>query len=397
MQEKEEKQDVKKLESLLYVEDDDDTREEVTFFLKTRVENLYIAKDGKEGLELFIEKKPNIIVTDIQMPIMNGLEMAEEILKIQEDTNIVFLTAFNDSNYLHEAIRIGVKEYLTKPIDFNKLSTKLDFFVKKIHDQFERAKNQRLMEEYKVALDKSNIFIKLDLEGKLSYVNSIFCDMLGYSEEDSIGCKLEEFRLNRPITEQIIFSIKQDKEWRSSFQITSKDGQEAIFDGNFFPMKSHEGEINGCMGILNNVTELYSYRKIIHTDLKQPQGTNEQNHYAVEYNKILENGIAMCRMNFAGKILRTSKAFNHIFKATSEEFKNSSFPAVVNWSYSSFENMRKFIKEKKTFEQTLSISINGKMQNLVLQGFGIFASDNSLEDMIIIFTDISFMNKKGIF
>ena len=76
---------LKKL-SLLYVEDDDNTREELEYFLQNKVEKLYVAKNGQEGLELFKEHENEIdlIITDVNMPILNGLDMVKEIKKINK-------------------------------------------------------------------------------------------------------------------------------------------------------------------------------------------------------------------------------------------------------------------------------------------------------------------------
>lgn len=68
--------------TLLYVEDDEMTLEEISFFLKKYVKKLIVAKNGEEGLELFKEHNPDMVITDIQMPIMNGLEMSKKILEI---------------------------------------------------------------------------------------------------------------------------------------------------------------------------------------------------------------------------------------------------------------------------------------------------------------------------
>ncbi|MBF0273709.1 MAG: fused response regulator/phosphatase [Nitrospinae bacterium] len=107
--------------TLLYVEDDEAIREQTSNYLKRRIKNLFIAKNGKEGLEMFHTISPDIIVSDIRMPEMTGLEMAREILSDNDEIPIIITTAFNDERYLIDSISIGIREYIKKPVEFNRL------------------------------------------------------------------------------------------------------------------------------------------------------------------------------------------------------------------------------------------------------------------------------------
>jgi CheY-like chemotaxis protein len=107
--------------SVLYVEDDDETREGVADSLRLRVRDLDLAKDGKEGLDLFKKKKHDIIITDIKMPVMNGLEMSREIKKINKKIPVIITTAYNDTDLLIECIDVGVCQFVLKPIIMDKL------------------------------------------------------------------------------------------------------------------------------------------------------------------------------------------------------------------------------------------------------------------------------------
>ena len=107
--------------SLLYVEDEESIRENMVASLKRRVETLYSAENGKEGLALFKEFRPDLVITDIKMPIMNGLEMIKKIRAINSDTKIIMLSAHSDTKSLLEAIDIGVNGYILKPFQTKKL------------------------------------------------------------------------------------------------------------------------------------------------------------------------------------------------------------------------------------------------------------------------------------
>jgi signal transduction histidine kinase len=103
--------------TVLYVEDDDDTREQFSEFLQRPIGTLITAANGSEGLQAFTQHSPDIVVTDILMPIMDGLSMADEIRALAPTVPIIVITAFEQADYLMRAISIGVDKYVTKPVN----------------------------------------------------------------------------------------------------------------------------------------------------------------------------------------------------------------------------------------------------------------------------------------
>jgi len=116
--------------SLLYVEDSKFTRNIFTKLLKNRVKNLYIAKDGVEGLEQFKKHKPNAILTDVSMPNMDGIRMAKKIKDLNKNIPIIITSSHSDAHFLLESIEIGINGYLIKPVDEIKLFEVLEENVK---------------------------------------------------------------------------------------------------------------------------------------------------------------------------------------------------------------------------------------------------------------------------
>jgi len=110
-------QDYLKTLTVLYVEDDADTREQFSEFLRRPAGTLITAEDGAAGLEAFKKHLPDIVVTDIQMPKMDGLSMAKEILELVPTVPIIAVTAFEQTDYLMRAINIGIEKYVTKPVN----------------------------------------------------------------------------------------------------------------------------------------------------------------------------------------------------------------------------------------------------------------------------------------
>ena len=103
--------------TLLYVEDEDVARMAVGAFLKRQVATLLLAKDGKDGLEQFQAHHPNIVVSDLEMPVMNGMEMVRRIRDLDDGTPVIITTAYDDEEHAcPEADRI-----IIKPVMFNEL------------------------------------------------------------------------------------------------------------------------------------------------------------------------------------------------------------------------------------------------------------------------------------
>jgi signal transduction histidine kinase len=110
---------------VLYVEDDDDVRDLLASFLRRRVASVVVAEDGVAGLEAFAKERPDLIVTDIQMPRMDGLAMVEKLRVVAPTIPILITTAFEQPTYLLRAIDLGVDKYVTKPVDSERMQAAL--------------------------------------------------------------------------------------------------------------------------------------------------------------------------------------------------------------------------------------------------------------------------------
>ena len=111
--------------TVLYVEDEDDIFEPGVRLISRYCATLLTARNGQEGLDVFIARSPDLIITDIKMPTMDGLTMAAEIRKLSHSVPIVVVTAFEQVDYLMRAIEIGVNKYVAKPVNRTQLNNSL--------------------------------------------------------------------------------------------------------------------------------------------------------------------------------------------------------------------------------------------------------------------------------
>lgn len=105
---------------VLYVEDEENIRINAVSYFKRMFEVVYEASDAYEALDIFRKEKPNIIISDIKMPKMSGLEMIEQIREEDKEVQIIILTAFTQTHYLLKAVELGLVKYLIKPIQHDK-------------------------------------------------------------------------------------------------------------------------------------------------------------------------------------------------------------------------------------------------------------------------------------
>ncbi len=126
---------------LLFIEDDDVQRKELSLFLKRRVDKVYVAENGEEGLEKYKAMKPDIIITDLRMPKMDGLEFVKRIRETNRLIPIIIITAMNDKETILKSVEIGITNYIVKPVNTTELINVLEASVKtllEIHsDEFE--------------------------------------------------------------------------------------------------------------------------------------------------------------------------------------------------------------------------------------------------------------------
>lgn len=90
------------------------------------------AENGKIGVDLFNEHRPDIVISDINMPVMDGIKMAGEIKRMKADTRFIVLTAYDYDIYLNKFREIGIRDYMLKPIEFGKLFAAIEKCIDEI-------------------------------------------------------------------------------------------------------------------------------------------------------------------------------------------------------------------------------------------------------------------------
>ncbi|MCU7835050.1 MAG: diguanylate cyclase [gamma proteobacterium symbiont of Taylorina sp.] len=169
-----------KTAKILYVEDDKKVREGYTKTLNRCAKELYVADDGEAGLELFKKLSIDIVVSDIKMPHMNGIDMAKAIMETAPDIPIVFTTAHNETSFLFEAIELQVDAYILKPVPIKTLMSKINKISKNILlEKVNKMQHAELQEQKNILQNiidsEKNMLIVTDFNN-ISFVNNSFLD-----------------------------------------------------------------------------------------------------------------------------------------------------------------------------------------------------------------------------
>ncbi len=117
--------DVAKEVSVLYVEDDVTLLKQMVDFLMKFFKSVDNAQNGEDGLRLYIKNRYDIVITDIKMPIMDGFTMSKKIREINQNQEIIVITAYNSLENLKEALEIGVNGFVIKPPNYPQMLTTL--------------------------------------------------------------------------------------------------------------------------------------------------------------------------------------------------------------------------------------------------------------------------------
>lgn len=140
---------------VLYVEDDLTLREELSIFLADIFKSVDLAKNGQEGLEKLAQYQYDIVITDVKMPVMDGVEMIAKMNELYPNQAILVTSAHNEIGNLCKLINLGVEDFLSKPLVGEQTFNVLLRVVKCINERKE-------LHQYRKIIQKTNEKIKED-------------------------------------------------------------------------------------------------------------------------------------------------------------------------------------------------------------------------------------------
>ena len=123
--------------NVLYVEDEENVRIQTSKLLSIYFDNVTVAKNGKEGLSIFESSQINIVFTDINMPIMDGITMIKNIRICDKFVPIVVLSSYENTDYFLKTIEYGIEGYILKPFTLKEIQKVVEKIINKLQDYTE--------------------------------------------------------------------------------------------------------------------------------------------------------------------------------------------------------------------------------------------------------------------
>ncbi len=245
--------------AVLYVEDDEDTRNGIAEFLNLYVSKVHVASNGQEGFDFYKKYHPDIIITDIKMPVKNGLEMIKQIKAINNEVSFIIVTAYNEIQFLLDSIELGINHFILKPVDEKKLIQAVENCMKVFSLEQELRHIAKLLSEYKKAIDSSSIVSKFNTKGQITYANDAFCILSGFQNEEVIG-KSYQSVINPEYSKDFINNIIQEAAkkniWRGEIKGNNKSGHTYYINTTIIPIVDSHYRIEEFMCIGYEITEL---------------------------------------------------------------------------------------------------------------------------------------------
>lgn len=259
----------------LYVEDDFSTRDTLVSVLEKFFNKIIVSIDGQDGYNKYNEFTKNgedihLIISDINMPVKNGLNMLSDIRKMNLDVPCIFLTAYNECEYMLEAIKLGASRYVVKPIHIPDLIQNIEEIFEKEHKQ-QRIGNLSIppkrFRQYIDIIDHIALISETDDKGIITYANDSFCEISGYSKEELIGQPHNIIRhpdMPKEIFEDIWDTIKSGNSWRGKIKNKTKNDDYYYVDAHISPIyEDNENTIlKGYLAVRFITTEAETEKRV---------------------------------------------------------------------------------------------------------------------------------------
>jgi len=233
-----------KSQTVLFVEDEELAREILANMLSKVFKKVLTAANGLEGLEKFEESKSSneidLIISDINMPIMNGLDMLEKIREIDSTIPVIFVTARNETNNILRAIDLNVTNYIIKPVQMDIMLSKIKEACEKKYIRKQLDEKKEELENYLEAVDHVALIFRMNDEGNITFGNSSFLEASSYTKEELGNLNLTDLMhsdIQKDAIDKTWEFIRKGEVWSGNTKFITKEKEVFYLKNTIFKIK----------------------------------------------------------------------------------------------------------------------------------------------------------------
>ena len=274
--------------------------------------------NGKEAIAFLEENSVDVILLDMELPDIHGSDLLKLIKKSEkiQKCAIIPLSGSSDPKIISKVLKNGANDYIRKPYIVEELVLKVDLWIENHKKDYELVCKNKILDEYKLAIDRSAIVSKTNARGIITYVNDKFIEISGYSYDELIGKPHNIIRhpdMKSETFKEMWETLLSGKVWEGNVKNLKKDGGFYIVKTFINPIIDAEGEIVEFIAMRYDITELEMYKENLHENLQTSNNTITQ------YEDAIESSSAIARVDLNLIITYVNSGYTNLSQYSYEE------------------------------------------------------------------------------
>ncbi len=314
-------------QNILIIDESQQIQEKLEELLVNRNYQVQTKSDTNQIMDMINHKKIDLLLLDTNEENLSGLDFLEknndEIINVRK-IPVLMTSAGTNPQIIRDSLKAGAVDVIKKPYILEEVTLKVDLWIDYRRKTQEVINSTKLLEEYKDAVDESNIVSKTDTKGIITYVNEEFCKISGYTPEELVGKPHNIVRHpDMPSTafKEMWNSIKKEKRsWQGKVKNRKKDGSHYWVNALIKPILDTEGNIIEFIGLRNDITQEEDIKEYFKSKLHSSQKNLASSiKLSKEYEKAINESNILSRSNLNGEITYVNKRFTQVSGYSKEE------------------------------------------------------------------------------
>ncbi len=307
--------------TILVIDDSKFVCQQLRSLLHVRNYKVEVALSASEAVAILGRQEINTIILDMELPDKHGLEFLREI-KAEDDfchIPVIVLSGSNDPETVRNALKAGASDFVKKPFNIEEMMLKVDLSVEMNKKYTQALCTQRMLKEYKEAIDSSALVSKTDPRGIITYANETFAKLSGYKVEELIGKPHSIVRhpdMPKEVFRDMWQTIQSKRVWQGKVKNRKKNGDSYYVKTTIKPILDASEQIVEYIAIRTDITTEETYKEILEKDL---QVANNNMYYLSQIEDAMQRFVAVVKTNTRGTIIYTNENFQKISGYTHNE------------------------------------------------------------------------------